>query len=104
MTDPKRVSPGRRSATTTVAAVLLGSATGLRSQMGTAAVVLGTSPSALPATLRHRAVRIVASSAAAGELVADKLPNTPDRTAPVGLAAQGPVRIDRMRHRRLGDR
>jgi uncharacterized membrane protein len=36
----------------------------------------------------HPATRIVVTLLALGELVADKLPNTPARTAPVGLIAR----------------
>jgi len=38
--------------------------------------------------LEHPATRIVVTLLALGELVADKLPNTPARTAPVGLIAR----------------
>jgi uncharacterized membrane protein len=68
--------------------VLLGCATGLRSQMGFAALVNGIPSSVLPRPLRHRGTRTAALTAALGELVADKLPNTPARTAPVGLASR----------------
>jgi uncharacterized membrane protein len=70
------------------AAALLGAATGLRSQMGLAAVVLHSAPDRLPTPLRSRAARSTAALAAVGELVADKLPTAPARTAPVGLAAR----------------
>jgi uncharacterized membrane protein len=74
------------SATTALAcAALIGSATGLRSQMGMAVVLTGTPPGQLPALLGHRAVRPIAATAAIGELVADKLPSTPPRTQARGL-------------------
>jgi uncharacterized membrane protein len=65
--------------------VLLGIATGLRSQMGMAAVVTRTSPAALPAALRRTATRPVVELAAAGELVVDKLPVARPRTDLTGL-------------------
>ena len=40
------------------------------------------------AFVEHPATRIVVTLLALGELVADKLPNTPARTAPVGLIAR----------------
>jgi uncharacterized membrane protein len=67
---------------------LIGAASGLRSQMGMAAVILGTSPEALPSKLRGKAVTPVAVTFALGELVVDKLPFTPKRTDPPGLAAR----------------
>jgi uncharacterized membrane protein len=70
------------------AVALLGAATGLRSQMGLAAVVLHSAPDRLPTPLRSKAARSTAGLAAIGELVADKLPTAPARTAPVGLAAR----------------
>jgi uncharacterized membrane protein len=71
-----------------VGAVLLGAASGLRSQMGVAAAVVGSPDTGLPAALRHRAAGIIAITAACGELVVDKSPKTPDRTAPAGLSAR----------------
>jgi uncharacterized membrane protein len=79
---------GSTSASTTTAvtcAVLIGSSTGLRSQMGMAVLLNGTPPAQLPALLGHRAVRPIAVTAALGELVADKLPSTPPRTEARGL-------------------
>ncbi len=66
-------------------AVLIGGATGLRSQMGMAVLLNGTHRVPLPAFLRHRAVRPIAVAAALGELVLDKLPSTPARTEARGL-------------------
>ncbi len=77
------VSASRKTAV--VCAALIGSATGLRSQMGMAVVLSGTPPAQLPTLLGHRAVRPVAVTAALGELVADKLPSTPPRTEARGL-------------------
>jgi uncharacterized membrane protein len=79
---------GRTSASTAAmvaCAALIGSATGLRSQMGMAVLLNGTPPAQLPALLGHRAVRPIAVTAALGELVADKLPSTPARTQAPGL-------------------
>ena len=52
-----------------------------------AVLLNGTPPAKLPALLRHRAVRPVAVAAALGELVVDKLPSTPARTAGPGPRA-----------------
>lgn len=68
--------------------VLVGVVSGLRSQLGTAAVALTTDaaetsrPAALLASRRATAL---ASLGALGELVGDKLPQTPSRLAPAGL-------------------
>lgn len=78
-------SPHARSAFALVGAALIGSSTGLRSQMGMAVLLNGTPPAELPALLRHRASRPIAAAAALGELVADKLPFAPPRTQARGL-------------------
>lgn len=68
--------------------VLVGVVSGLRSQLGTAAVALTTDagetsrPAALLASRRATAVAAVA---AVGELLGDKLPQTPSRLGPAGL-------------------
>jgi uncharacterized membrane protein len=66
-------------------AALIGTSTGLRSQMGMAVLLNGTPRAQLPALLRHRAIRPIAVTAALAELVADKLPSTPPRTEARGL-------------------
>src|ERR1039458_8847680 len=68
---------------------LIGAATGLRSQMGLASVVVvDARRQAAPAWLRGKAVRPVVLNLAVGELVVDKLPFTPKRTEPAGLVAR----------------
>jgi uncharacterized membrane protein len=67
---------------------MLGAASGLRSQIGMASVLAAAAPEELPGPLRGRGVRLGALAAAAGELVVDKLPGVPARTAPGGLAAR----------------
>ena len=62
---------------------LLGAATGLRSTVALAALVVRHNDG-LPAALGHPAVQAAAAIARAGELVADKLPTTPSRLAPRG--------------------
>jgi hypothetical protein len=57
--------------------VSLGAATGLRSQLGVATVVARSDPS-LPSMSRHPWIRRLVLAAAAGELVVDKLPGTPN--------------------------
>jgi len=71
-----------------IGTLALGTATGLRSQMGMAAVLLGLNENTLPRSCRKPGARLTALTAAAGELVVDKLPGTPDRTEPLGLAAR----------------
>jgi len=69
-------------------ALLLGSATGLRSQMGLAAVVLGVDQEYLPRLLRGRRRGRSVVLGAVGELVVDKLPWTPSRLRPPALVAR----------------
>jgi uncharacterized membrane protein len=71
-----------------VGALLLGTATGLRSSSGLAAVVIGTDPEGLPSFLRGRPARTVVALGALGELVIDKLPVTTSRLNPGPLAAR----------------
>ncbi|SFP50320.1 hypothetical protein SAMN05660464_3340 [Geodermatophilus dictyosporus] len=61
-------------------AALLGTAAGGRSALGIAAPVLTSSP--------RWPLRAAALAAVAGELVADKLPGTPDRTMPPSAAVR----------------
>jgi uncharacterized membrane protein len=74
----------RTSSTRATSSAILGAATGLRSQVGVAAVVLRADPS-LPASFRRPWVRRLVLAAAVGELVVDKLPGTPSRLAPRGI-------------------
>ena len=78
----------RPTAPVAVGVVLLGCATGLRSQMGMVAVANGLRTPGLPGPLRNRRVRVATAATAAGELVVDKLAAAPDRTAPLGLTAR----------------
>jgi uncharacterized membrane protein len=68
--------------------VLVGLATGLRSQMGLAAVVLRMDKDGLPSWLRTSAAARSVMVAAGAELVADKLPQAPSRLQPAGLAGR----------------
>jgi uncharacterized membrane protein len=79
----------RRSIITThlKAAILLGAATGLRSTVGLTALI-NRRPSGLPTWLARQPVAVIAPLAFTGELVADKLPSTPSRLEPTGLAAR----------------
>jgi uncharacterized membrane protein len=70
--------------TAPMSSVILGAATGLRSQLGVASVVTRSDPS-LPSMFRHPWTRRLVLAAAAGELVVDKLPGTPSRLAPRGI-------------------
>ncbi len=70
-----------------VRAVLAGAATGLRSTSGVGALV-ETGSSGLPAVCTAPPARIVAGLAVGGELVGDKLPNTPSRLELPGLTAR----------------
>jgi uncharacterized membrane protein len=67
--------------------VFLGAASGLRAQLGVATVVARSDPS-LPPLFRQPWTRRLLMAAAAGELVGDKLPATPSRLAPAGIAAR----------------
>jgi uncharacterized membrane protein len=72
--------------------LLLGVVTGLRSQLGLAVLAWSDPPSGRdPAPLRllrTRPGRIAIATAAAGEIVADKLPRTPSRLSPPTLAGR----------------
>ncbi len=68
-------------------AAALGAATGLRSTVALAALIVRRSDG-LPTALGHPAARTAAVIADAGELVADKLPTTPSRLSPRGLAVR----------------
>ncbi len=67
--------------------MLLGAASGLRSQIGVAAIAVRSDPS-LPQILRQPWTRRVLVAAAVGELIADKLPNTPSRLEPPGIVGR----------------
>jgi uncharacterized membrane protein len=67
-----------------MSSVLLGGASGLRSQLGVAVVVARSGPF-LPSMFREPWIRRLLLAAAAGELVVDKLPGTPSRLAPQGI-------------------
>ena len=66
---------------------VLGAATGLRSTVALAALVVRRNDG-LPAALGHPAAQVAAAIACAGELVADKLPTTPSRLTPRGLSSR----------------
>jgi uncharacterized membrane protein len=70
-----------------VGALFLGAASGLRGQIGLATVVARSDPS-LPPIFRRPWTRRLLVAAAAGELVADKLPATPSRLAPPGFVGR----------------
>jgi len=88
-----RVAEGREDVPQASAAALgraaaLGAASGSRSATGLAAVALTSRPDdagTLASRLGGRTATALSSLAAAGELVADKLPNVPSRLAPLGL-------------------
>jgi uncharacterized membrane protein len=81
----RNVSPTWRDAV--VGSVLLGAASGARGQLGVATVVARSDPS-LPGIFRHPWTRRLLVAAAAGELVVDKLPTTPSRLEPAGIAGR----------------
>jgi uncharacterized membrane protein len=68
-------------------AAALGAATGMRSTVALAALILRRNDG-LPAAMRHPAARLAAAIAGASELVIDKLPMTPSRLEPPGLAGR----------------
>ena len=67
--------------------MLLGAASGARAQLGVATVVARSDPS-LPPIFRQPWTRRLLVVAAAGELVGDKLPTTPSRLEPLGIAGR----------------
>ena len=77
-----------------IATPLLGVSTGLRSFTPLATAAWFARSGALPlegtwaSWLAHPAAVGVLTAAAVGESIGDKLPNTPDRTAPLGLAGR----------------
>ncbi|HEX4245844.1 MAG TPA: hypothetical protein VHY77_09770 [Acidimicrobiales bacterium] len=73
---------------TLISSVLVGAASGLRSQMGVAAVVLRAEKDGLPPVLRTTAAARTVVAAAAGELVVDKSPRAVSRLRPGPLAAR----------------
>jgi len=80
-------SNGSTGRVAVVGSVLLGAASGLRGQIGLATVVVRSDPS-LPPIFRQPWTRRLLVAAAAGELVADKLPGTPSRLAPPGFVGR----------------
>ena len=70
-----------------VGSVLLGAASGARGQLGVATMVARSDPS-LPPIFRQPWTRRLLVAAAAGELVVDKLPTTPSRLEPAGIAGR----------------
>jgi uncharacterized membrane protein len=66
---------------------LSGAATGLRASAGLGILVEAGEPG-LPAALRGNAARAAAALAIVTELVIDKLPQTPSRLEPAGLAGR----------------
>ena len=77
-----------------VAVPLLGVSTGLRSFTPLAVAAWFARSGKLPVTgtwaewLRHPAAVGLLTAAAVGEYIGDKLPNTPDRTSPLGLTGR----------------
>jgi uncharacterized membrane protein len=87
---PSRDAPARL-VETVLSAAALGAASGARSTAGIAALAFTSRPDddgRIGSKLGSRAGRIGAAVSAGGELVADKLPATPARTGPPGLAAR----------------
>jgi uncharacterized membrane protein len=68
-------------------AAVLGAATGMRSSVALAALILRRSDG-LPAVLHRQAARSAAAIVDASELVLDKLPTTPSRLDPPGLTSR----------------
>jgi uncharacterized membrane protein len=71
-----------------VAGAVIGVASGLRSTIGMATVVLTGPARSTPGLLGGRRAKVTAATLLAGELVADKLPSAPPRTKPPGLVAR----------------
>ena len=89
----RQVSPGRvmreplRIPSALLGSALLGAASGLRAQIGLAILVARQDPS-LPPFLQQPWTRRLLVAGAAGELVMDKLPSTPSRLVPPGIASR----------------
>jgi uncharacterized membrane protein len=83
-----RAARQKKAGNAVVGALLLGTATGLRSTSGLAAVVIGTDPDGLPSLLRGRPARTLVALGALGELVVDKLPATGSRLDPGPLVGR----------------
>jgi uncharacterized membrane protein len=81
------VEPVTRASVVLGRAAALGAATGLRSTVALAALIVRRNDG-LPAILRHPAARLAAAMADGGELIGDKLPMTPSRLTPPGLASR----------------
>ena len=81
------VEPVTRASVVLGRAAALGAATGLRSTVALAALIVRRNDG-LPAVLRHPAARLAAAMADGGELIGDKLPMTPSRLTPPGLAGR----------------
>jgi uncharacterized membrane protein len=77
-----RVNLPSASGQSTVRSALLGAASGLRSQLGVAAVVVGPESHRVPSVLRTRTAKSIAAALAGGELLFDKYPGAPNRTDP----------------------
>jgi len=67
---------------------LLGAATGMRSTVGLASVLVRGDGDGLPAALQHRVARPAAGLAVAIELVVDKMPFTGSRLEPAGIGGR----------------
>jgi len=87
--DTERSESTTRAWTGAVAGgLLLGAASGLRSQTGSSLVVLLGGDQGLPSFLRARPVRVAFALAMVGEFIADKLPQAGSRLAPGALGAR----------------
>jgi uncharacterized membrane protein len=79
--------PETRAAALAGRAAVLGAATGMRSTVALTALILRRSDG-LPAVLHRQGARSAAAIADAGELIIDKLPQTPSRLDPPGLTSR----------------
>jgi uncharacterized membrane protein len=87
---PGKVAPAEPTAPASSVlehAAVLGAATGMRSTVALAALIMRSSDG-LPAVLRHPAARRIAATADGAELFVDKLPGTPSRLDPPGLTGR----------------
>jgi uncharacterized membrane protein len=86
MDSPNERDHAARARRLRVGSALLGAASGLRSQLGVATVAARSDQ--LPPVFRQPWTRRLLVAAAAGELVVDKLPSTPSRLDPRGIAGR----------------
>jgi hypothetical protein len=88
MNSPAEQSTVRTTVRTILGSFLLGAASGMRSTVGLAAVIVQGDGDVLPSALSNPRAKPAAGLAVAIELVLDKMPFTGSRLEPAGLAGR----------------